>query len=114
MELNRTRHRNNQPLLVSMNIFKKLKSLIPQKKEQESYIEICDLVLNRIQQKKKDLGIRPFELSKEEWAQVLNDIAFGFKCKKDKVLLKSPARKKQRENKVKRSFDLFEKYFKDL
>lgn len=97
-----------------MNIFKKLKSLIPQKKEQECYIEICDLVLSIIQQKKKDLGIRPFDLSKEEWAQVLNDIEFGFKCKKSKILLKSPARKKQREKKVKRSFDLFEKYLKDL
>lgn len=97
-----------------MNIFKKLKSLIPQKKEQETYLQICDLVLNIIQQKKRDLGIRPFDLSKEEWAQVLNDIEFGFKCKKSKTLLKSLARKKQREKKVKRSFHLFEKYFKDL
>lgn len=97
-----------------MNIFKKLKSLIPQKKEQEPYIEICDLVLNRVQQKKKDLGIRPFNLSKEEWFKVLNEIAFGFKCKKEKIILKSPSRKKQREARIKKAFELFEIYFKDL
>lgn len=97
-----------------MNIFKKLKSLIPQKKEQVPYIQICDLVLNIINQKKKDLGIRPFDLSKEEWAKVLNEIAFGLKCKKEKIILKSPARKKQREERIKKAFELFEIYFKDL
>mgnify|MGYP001588417974 CR=1 FL=1 len=98
-----------------MKIFKKIKSLIlPKQKVKKKPISMCDLIIERIDDKKKDSKGFPEELTKKEWVAVLNEISFAFKVKKTNSLLKSPARINQRKNKLKKSFQLFEKYLHKL
>jgi hypothetical protein len=97
-----------------MKIIDKLKSLNPfKKKNKEKTIQ--QFVLEKISAKKKrskkDL---PENLTEQEWLAILDDIAFGFKVKQTNTILKSPTRKRQREQKVKRAFELFEVYIKYL
>jgi|11BtaG_2_1085332.scaffolds.fasta_scaffold04941_2 hypothetical protein len=98
-----------------MKILEKIKSLIPSRQKAESKdLSMCDLILERIDQKKKNAKHSPSELTKQEWTQILNEISFAFKVTKSNSTLKSPARKKQRKKKIENSFTLFEKYLKEL
>lgn len=98
-----------------MKILEKIKSLIPSRQKAEvKPNSMCDLILERIDQKKKNAKNSPEELTKQEWTIILNEISFAFKIKKTNSILKSPARRKQREAKLRRSFELFEKYLKEL
>ena len=96
-----------------MKIINKLKSLNPfKKKNKEKTIQ--QFVLEKIAAKKNRLKDHPENLTKEEWKVILDEIAFGFKVKETNTILKSPTRKRQREQKVERAFKLFEVYIKDL
>jgi hypothetical protein len=97
-----------------MKIIDKLKSLNPfKKKNKEKTVQ--QLVLEKIALKKKRLKKdRPANLTEQEWRTILDEMAFGFKVKQTNTILKSPTRKRQREQKVKRAFELFEVYIKYL
>lgn len=96
-----------------MKIIDKLKSLNPfKKKNKEKTIQ--QFVLEKIAAKKNRLKDHPENLTKEEWKVILDEIAFGFKVKETNTILKSPTRKRQREQKVERAFKLFEVYIKHL
>ena len=96
-----------------MKIIDKLKSLNPfEKKNKEKTIQ--HFVLEKIAAKKKKIKDHPENLTKQEWQAILDDMAFGFKIKQTNTILKSPTRKRQREQKVKRAFELFEVYIKHL
>ena len=96
-----------------MKIINKLKSLNPfKKKNKEKTIQ--QFVLEKIAAKKKNIKDCPENLTKEEWKVILDEIAFGFKVKETNTILKSPTRKRQREQKVERAFKLFEVYIKHL
>lgn len=96
-----------------MKIINKLKSLNPfKKKNKEKTIQ--QFILKKIAAKKNRLKDHPENLTKEEWKVILDEIAFGFKVKETNTILKSPTRKRQREQKVERAFKLFEVYIKHL
>ena len=96
-----------------MKIIDKLKSLNPfKKKNKEKTIQ--QFILKKIAAKKNRLKDHPENLTKEEWKVILDEIAFGFKVKETNTVLKSPTRKRQREQKVERAFKLFEVYIKHL
>lgn len=96
-----------------MKIIDKLKSLNPfKKKNKEKTIQ--QFILKKIAAKKNRLKDHPENLTKEEWKVILDEIAFGFKVKETNTILKSPTRKRQREQKVERAFKLFEVYIKHL
>ena len=71
-------------------------------------------VLEKIAAKKKNIKDRPENLTEQEWRVILDDMAFGFKIKQTNTILKSPTRKRQRQQKVERAFKLFEVYIKHL
>lgn len=96
-----------------MKILDKIKSLNPfAKKTQDKTIQ--QFVLEKIAAKKKKIKDRPENLTEQEWRAILDDMAFGFKIKQTNTILKSPTRKRQREQKVERAFKLFEVYIKHL
>jgi len=96
-----------------MKIIDKLKSLNPFTKKGEDKT-IQQFVLEKIAAKKKNIKDRPENLTEQEWRVILDDMAFGFKIKRTNTILKSPARKRQRQQKVERAFKLFEVYIKHL
>lgn len=96
-----------------MKILDKIKSLNPFVKKSEDKT-IQQFVLEKIAAKKNDTKNRPEDLSEQEWASILNEISFGFKVKQTNSILKSPMRKRQRQQKVERAFKLFEVYIKHL
>ena len=97
-----------------MKIIDKLKSLNPfKKKNKEKTIQ--QFILEKITAKKKrSKKDRPKNLTDQEWRAILDDMAFAFKIKQTNTVLKSPTRKRQREQKIKRAFKLFEVYIKYL
>jgi hypothetical protein len=97
-----------------MKILDKIKSLNPfKKKNKEKTIQ--QFVLEKIAAKKKrSKKDCPENLTEQEWRTILDDIAFGFKVKQTNTILKSPMRKRQRQQKVERAFKLFEVYIKHL
>ena len=96
-----------------MKILDKIKSLNPfAKKTQDKTIQ--QFVLEKIAAKKKNIKDRPGNLTEQEWRTILDDMSFGFKVKQTNTILKSPTRKRQREQKVERAFKLFEVYIKYL
>ena len=96
-----------------MKILDKIKSLNPfVKKSEEKTIQ--QFVLEKIAAKKKNIKDRPANLTEQEWRTILDDMSFGFKVKQTNTILKSPTRKRQREQKVERAFKLFEVYIKYL
>lgn len=96
-----------------MKIINKIKSLNPFAKKNEDKT-IQQFVLEKIAAKKKQSKNTPEGLTQDQWLNILNDISFGFKVKQNNTILKSPTRKRQREEKVKRAFELFEVYIKHL
>jgi hypothetical protein len=96
-----------------MKILDKIKSLNPFVKKSEDKT-IQQFVLEKIAAKKKNIKDRPANLTEQEWRTILDDISFGFKVKQTNTILKSPTRKRQREQKVERAFKLFEVYIKYL
>jgi len=97
-----------------MKILEKLKSLTPFKKKTSKEPTICEFILQKISARKKEKTSYPENLTPEEWKNILNEIAFAFKVKQSNTILKSPTRRRQREEKLKRSFKLFEVYIKYL
>jgi hypothetical protein len=96
-----------------MKILDKIKSLNPfVKKSEDKTIQL--FVLEKIAAKKKNIKDRPANLTEQEWRTILDDMSFGFKVKQTNTILKSPTRKRQREQKVERAFKLFEVYIKYL
>jgi len=96
-----------------MKIIDKLKSLnLFKKKNKEKTIQ--QFVLEKIAAKKKNIKDCPENLTSQEWQIILDEISFGFKVKQTNTILKSPTRKRQREQKVERAFKLFEVYIKHL
>lgn len=95
-----------------MKLFNKIKSLLPKKKK-ISHKDIYKTVMDCIDSNKLN-GSHPNNLTHEQWLKVLKAIEFGFKSKNQVNLLKSPARRREREQKVQRSFELLNIYFKDL
>ena len=96
-----------------MKILDKIKSLNPfVKKSEDKTIQL--FVLEKIAAKKKNIKDRPANLTEQEWRTILDDISFGFKVKQTNTILKSPTRKRQRDQKVERAFKLFEVYIKYL
>jgi len=96
-----------------MKILDKIKSLNPFVKKSEDKT-IQQFVLEKIAAKKKNIKDRPANLTEQEWRTILDDISFGFKVKQTNTILKSPTRKRQRDQKVERAFKLFEVYIKYL
>jgi len=96
-----------------MKILDKIKSLNPFVKKSE-YKTIQQFVLEKIAAKKKNIKDRPANLTEQEWHTILDDMSFGFKVKQTNTILKSPTRKRQRDQKVERAFKLFEVYIKYL
>ena len=96
-----------------MKILDKIKSLNPFVKKSEDKT-IQQFVLEKIAAKKKNIKDRPANLTEQEWRTILDDMSFGFKVKQTNSILKSPTRKRQREQKVERAFKLFEVYIKYL
>jgi len=96
-----------------MKILDKIKSLNPFVKKSEDKT-IQQFVLEKIAAKKKNIKDRPANLTEQEWLTILDDMSFGFKVKQTNTILKSPTRKRQREQKVERAFKLFEVYIKYL
>jgi len=96
-----------------MKILDKIKSLNPFVKKSEDKT-IQQFVLEKIAAKKKNIKDRPANLTEQEWRTILDDMSFGFKVKQTNTILKSPTRKRQREQKVERAFKLFEVYIKHL
>ena len=97
-----------------MNLTNKIKSLNPFKKKEPSYIDACDILINNIADRKKNLNNKPKDLTVEQWLLILNRISFGLECKKNNTALASAFRTKQREKKIKESFELLEVYIKYL
>ena len=96
-----------------MKILDKIKSLNPFVKKSEDKT-IQQFVLEKIAAKKKNIKDRPANLTEQEWLTILDDMSFGFKVKQTNTILKSPTRKRQREQKVERAFKLFEVYIEYL
>jgi hypothetical protein len=96
-----------------MKILDKIKSLNPFVKKSEDKT-IQQFVLEKIAAKKKNIKDCPANLTEQEWRAILDDMAFGFKVKQTNTILKSPTRKRQRQQKVERAFKLFEVYIKHL
>jgi len=96
-----------------MKILDKIKSLNPFVKKSEDKT-IQQFVLEKIAAKKKNIKDRPANLTEQEWRTILDDMSFGFKVKQTNTILKSPTRKRQRDQKVERAFKLFEVYIKYL
>ena len=96
-----------------MKILDKIKSLNPFVKKSEDKT-IQQFVLEKIDAKKKNIKDRPANLTEQEWRTILDDMSFGFKVKQTNTILKSPMRKRQRQQKVERAFKLFEVYIKHL
>jgi hypothetical protein len=96
-----------------MKILKKVKSLFSLQGKQPRK-SCCDLIIDKIIEKKKYMADRPEDLSQEEWHSILNRISFGLQAIKNDHTLKSPARKKQREQKIQQAFDLLKVYIKHL
>lgn len=96
-----------------MKILDKIKSLNPFAKKSEDKT-IQQFVLEKIAAKKKNIKDCPKNLTSQEWQTILDDMAFGFKVKQTNTILKSPTRKRQRQQKVERAFKLFEVYIKHL
>lgn len=96
-----------------MKILDKIKSLNPFVKKNEDKT-IQQFVLEKIAAKKKNIKDRPANLTEQEWRTILDDMSFGFKVKQTNTILKSPMRKRQRQQKVERAFKLFEVYIKHL
>jgi len=96
-----------------MKILDKIKSLNPFVKKSEDKT-IQQFVLEKIAAKKKNIKDRPANLTEQEWRTILDDMSFGFKVKQTNTILKSPTRKRQREQKVERAFKLFEVYIEYL
>ena len=96
-----------------MKIPDKIKSLNPFVKKSEDKT-IQQFVLEKIAAKKKNIKDRPANLTEQEWRTILDDMSFGFKVKQTNTILKSPMRKRQRQQKVERAFKLFEVYIKHL
>lgn len=98
-----------------MKILKKIKSILPSfKKNKVKKLTLLETIFERIQERKKNLKDRPKELSPQQWLDTLNKISFAFLIKTEPSDLKSPARKKQRERKIKESLKLFQEYLKEL
>ena len=96
-----------------MKILQKVKSLFLHKQKQPPK-SCCDLIIEKIIDKKKSMSDRPANLSQEEWNSILNRISFGIQATQNNHALKSPARKKQREQKIQQAFELLRVYIKDL
>lgn len=100
-----------------MKILNAIKKLVPAKllnKQKKSYQDACDLIMQLVAQEKRTHSNKPQDLSVEEWERILNDIAFAFKVKKQNTFLKSPTRRAERAQRVKRAFELFQVYIKHL
>jgi hypothetical protein len=98
-----------------MKILKKIKSLLPSFKQKKTErLSLSEIILERIQERKSNLKKRPKGLSAQQWLDTLNKMSFAFSIKREPSDLKSPARKKQRERKIKESLQLFKEYLKEL
>jgi len=95
-----------------MNIFKKIKSFFQKKKEQPKKAK--ELLLSIIEEKKRDPSTKPENLSDTEWKSILKKIASGIECAGKGGILKSPTRKRQRDEKIKKAFELLSVYIKEL
>ena len=101
-----------------MKILDTLKKLVPKRlvasSEKQTHKDACRLILELINQESKTLANKPIDMSDEQWLNTLNEMSFVFKVKAKDTILKSPARRKQREQKVNRSIELFKVYIKHL
>jgi hypothetical protein len=101
-----------------MKILDTLKKLVPTKlfkrKKTKTHVDVCDLILELVSQEKKTLSNKPIDMNVEQWQNILNHISYGFRVKKENVHLKSPTRRKERQQKVERAFELFKVYIKHL
>ena len=101
-----------------MKILKALKKIVPTKlfkrKKTKTHTDVCDLILELVAQEKKTLTNKPIDMNVEQWQNTLNHISYGFRVKKEDSHLKSPSRRKERQQKVERAFELFKVYIKHL
>lgn len=101
-----------------MKILQALKKIVPAKllkdPKQKTHVDACDLILELVAQEKKTLANKPIDINVEQWQNILNNISYGFRVKKENVFLKSPMRRKERQQKVERAFELFKVYIKHL
>jgi hypothetical protein len=96
-----------------MNILKKIKSFFSKNKKEKPKTA-CELLLEIVEKRKKDTSNRPENLTDSEWVGVLNRISFGVECTGKNNSLKSPTRKRQRDEKIKKAFDLLSVYIREL
>lgn len=95
-----------------MKFLNKIKTFLKKDKTQKNYNNLCDLAIELISKRRKEDA--PAHLTSKEWSKILSEIEFGFECKQQKLELKSKGKRKIREAKVKKSFQLFEQYIKEL
>lgn len=95
-----------------------LKKLIPKQliapEYKKTHKDVCRLILELIKEESETLENKPINMSDEQWCNTLNEMSFAFKVKAQDITLKSPARRKQREQKVNKAFELFKMYIKHL
>ena len=101
-----------------MKILDAFKKIIPTKlfkrKKTKTHIDACDLILELIAQEQKSGINKPLDMEQDEWQNILNNISYGFRVKRENVFLKSPTRRKERQQKVDHAFELFKVYIKHL
>lgn len=97
-----------------MKFLKKITGLFSKKKaKQKTYKDACSL-LAELAISAKENAAPPDDLSKEQWNNILSQIAFSLESKIKNIKPKSPMRKKQLESKNQEAFNLLEKYIDKL
>lgn len=99
-----------------MKFIQSIKKLFKKKEKPSKEFKkaACELIINQIQTRLKDLNKRPKNLEEREWKTILNKMLFAFSAKSKTIILKSLAKQKMRQLKIKEGFRLFEVYFKEL
>lgn len=99
-----------------MKFIQSIKKLFKRKEKPSKQFKkaACELIINQIQTRLKDLNKKPKNLEEREWKIILNKMLFAFSAKSKTIILKSLAKQKMRQLKIEEGFRLFEVHFKEL
>ena len=96
-----------------MNFFTKVKTSIFKSSKTFGF-EFLNLINSMVKNEKKTLKHKPDNLNSEEWKSVLTSISTAFLLIDKGDNLRSPARKKMRQEKIDRGLKLFQQYYNNL
>jgi hypothetical protein len=98
-----------------MNLFTKIKKSIFKEPKKKSFgKEFLDLINSTVNQEKNNPKNKPENLNLEEWKSALTQIYTAFLLIDKGDNLRSPARKKIRQQKIKHGLELFQKYYNNI